>query len=146
MFCAFGTSRAQEITLEHFLEKVQQTNDSLYSSVNLQKIGQLQQQIIIAQNRAPQVDALANLVFAPYFNNNGRVIGISTNPSPNAFGYDAGNSNDQLYAAQLKVTQQLFNRAITNNLLFQNKVQNDGFALTYEEVYHNLKYNITRFM
>jgi outer membrane protein TolC len=142
-FIAYS-SHAQETSLDYFLGKAKQNNDSLYSSESLQKIGQLQEQMINAQNRAPQVDAFANLIFAPYFDNNGKVIDISTNPSPNAFGYDAGISNGGLYATQLKVTQQLFNGTITNNLLFQNQVQNDGFALTYEEVYHNLKYNITR--
>lgn len=144
IFCAIGISRAQETSLDYFFSKALKNNDSLFNLVNLKKIGQLQQQMIIAQNRLPQVDALADIVFAPYFNNNGKVIDISTNPSNNAFGYDAGISNGGLYAAQLKVTQQLFNRAITDNILFQNKVQNQGLSLTYEEVYHNLKNNITR--
>lgn len=144
IFIGLSAAHAQDISLGYFLDAAQQTNDSLYSSLNLQKIGQLQQQMILAQNRAPQVDALANVVFAPYFNNNGKVIDITANPSPNAFGYDSGITNGGLYAAQFKVTQQLFNQAITNNLLFQNKAQNQGLALTYAEVYHNLKNNITR--
>ena len=134
----------QEVTLGDFLNNARQTNDSLYSNANLQKIGQLQQDMILAQNKAPQVDAVANALVAPYFDNNGKAVNITTNPSPNAFGYDVGITNGGLYAAQLKVTQQLFNQAISNNLLFQNKVQNQGLALTYKEIYHNLQNNITR--
>lgn len=137
-------ANAQEVSLDYFLKTAEQTNDSLYSTANLQKIGQLQQQMIIAQNKAPQVDALANVVFAPYFNNDGKVLDITTSPSPDAYGYDVGITNGGLYAAQLRVTQQLFNQAIINNLKFQQRTQNEGLALTYDEVYHNLKNNITR--
>ena len=137
-------AQAQEVSLDYFLKAARQTNDTLYNSQSLQQIGQLQQQIIIAQNKLPQIDVNANVVIAPYFNNNGKVVAITTNPSASAYGYDAGITNGGLYAAQIKVTQQLFNQAIVNNLLFQQKIKNQALSLTYEEVYHNLKNNITR--
>ncbi len=137
-------AKAQEVSLDYFLKTAQQTNDSLYSTSILQKITLLQEQMIVAQNKAPQLEAVANVVVAPYFNNNGKVIDITTNPSPNAFGYDVGVTNGGLYAAQLKVTQQLFNQAIVNNLIFRQKVKMDSLALSYDEIYHNLKNNIAR--
>ncbi len=144
LFFAAASLHAQEADLAYFLKTAQKTDDSLYNTVNLQKIGQLQQQIILAQNKAPQIDALANVVVSPYFNNNGKAVDITTNPSPDAYGYDVGISNGGLYAAQIKVTQQLFNQAIVNNLQFQQRIKNEALALTYEAVYHNLKNNITR--
>ena len=144
LFYATNICQAQKTSIDYFLEAAQQTNDSLFNLVSLQKIGQLQQQLIIAQNKVPQVDATADVLIAPYFDNDGKVVDITTSPSPNAYGYDSGITNGGLYAAQLKVTQQLFNQAITNNLLFQQEMQNEGLTLTYEEVYHNLKNNITR--
>ncbi len=143
-FSVVTLGRAQEVMLNDFLNNARKTNDSLSSVVNLQKIGQLQQQMIQAQTKAPQVDVTADVIVAPFFDNNGRAVDITTNPSPSAYGYDVGITNGGLYAAQLKVTQQLFNQAITNNLLFQNKIQNQGLALTFEEIYHNLQNNITR--
>ncbi len=137
-------ANAQEVSLDYFLKTAQQTNDSLYSTSILQKITLLQEQMIVAQNKAPQIEAVANVVVAPYFYNNGKVIDITTNPSPNAFGYDIGITNGGLYAAQLKVTQQLFNQAMVNNLIFRQKVKMDSLALSYEEIYHNLKNNIAR--
>ena len=137
-------AKAQEVSLDYFLKTAQQTNDSLYSTSILQKITLLQEQMIVAQNKAPQLEAVANVVVAPYFNTNGKVIDITTNPSPNAFGYDVGVTNGGLYAAQLKVTQQLFNQAIVNNLIFRQKVKMDSLALSYDEIYHNLKNNLAR--
>ena len=142
-FCIAQISHAQETSLNYFLSKARQNNDSLFNTVNLQKIGELQQQMLIAQNRLPQVDALGDILVAPYFDNNRQVVDVTTNPSANAYGYDVGVTNGGLYAAQIRVTQQLFNRSITNNLLFQQEVQNEALALTYEEVYHNLKNNLT---
>ncbi|SDE33253.1 Outer membrane protein TolC [Pricia antarctica] len=144
VFFTAASLHAQEADLDYFLKTAQKTDDSLYNTVNLQKIGQLQQQIILAQNKAPQIDALANVVVSPYFNNNGKAVDITTNPSPDAFGYDVGISNGGLYAAQIKVTQQLFNQAVVDNLQFQQRIKNEALALTYEAVYHNLKNNITR--
>ena len=92
----------------------------------------------------PQSDATANVLVAPFFDNYGKAIDITANPSPNAYGYDVGITNGGLRAAQLQVTHQLFNQAKTNNLLYQNKMQNKGLALSYEEIYHNLRNNITR--
>ena len=144
IFCIAYVSHAQQTSLDYFLGKARQNNDSLFNMVNLQKIGRLQQQMIIAQNRLPQVDAIADVRVAPYFNNNGTVIDINTHPSADAYGYDVGITNGGLYAAQLQVTQQLFNKSIIDNLLYQLEIQNESLALTYEEVYHNLKNNLTR--
>ncbi|WP_031428297.1 TolC family protein [Flavimarina sp. Hel_I_48] len=140
-FCIAQFSHAQEISLSYFLSQAKQNNDSLLNTVNLENIGELRKQMIIAQNRLPQMDALADVLVAPYFDSR-KVVDITTNPSEYAYGYDVGITNGGLYAAQVRVTQQLFNRSITNNLLFQQMVRNGALALNYKEVYHNLKNNL----
>ncbi|PQB07760.1 hypothetical protein BST83_11820 [Polaribacter filamentus] len=71
---------------------------------------------------------------APYFNNNSQLIAITTTPSSKAFGYDVGITNGCLYAAQVLVTKNLFNKVITENLLFQNKIINTTIAFLSEEL------------
>lgn len=107
------------------------------------KIGALQESIIKAQQNSFQVNATSDVLFAPYFNNNGRVISTSIAPSSSAYGYDVGITNGGLYSAQINVTKQLFNKAATANLLFQNKIKNNTLSLSAQEVEHNLKKTIS---
>ena len=104
----------------------------------MQKIGALQGSIIKAQQNSFQVNVTSDVLFAPYFNNNGRVISTSISPSSSAYGYDAGVTNGGLYSAQINVTKQLFNKAATANLLLQNKIKNNALSLTLQELEHNL--------
>ncbi|MAL60171.1 MAG: hypothetical protein CMC14_08995 [Flavobacteriaceae bacterium] len=135
---------AQEnATLDYFVIKAKENAPILRESVNLLKIGELQNSIILAQNKAFQVNATSEVLVAPYFNNNGKIIDVTTTPSANAFGYDLGITNGGLYSAQINVTKNLFNQAITDNLLFQNKIQNNTIALSSEEIQHNIIKNIT---
>lgn len=135
---------AQEIKgLDFYLDQAKNNTPALLENRNLQQIGELQNNLIIAQNRAFQINATSEILVAPYFDNNGKPIDITTTPSPNAFGYDVGVTNGGLYSAQLNVTKNLFNQAVVDNLLFQNKIKNEAILLSSEEIAHNLLKNIT---
>ena len=142
-FTMLVTSKAQETNLEYFISEAKENLPVLKENYNLLKIGEIQNDIIRAQNKAFQVNATSEVQFAPYFNNNGRFIDVTTTPSPRAYGYDVGITNGGLYSAQLNVTKNLFNQKLVDNLLFQNKVQNNTLSLTVEELEHNLVKNIT---
>lgn len=142
-FMIIVSSQAQETTLEYFISEARENLPILKENNNLQKIGEIQNDIIRAQNKAFQVNATSEVQFAPYFNNNGRFIDVTTTPSPRAYGYDVGITNGGLYSAQLNVTKNLFNQKMVDNLLFQNKVQNNTLTLTAQEIEHNLVKNIT---
>ena len=139
----FTMIRAQDQTLEYFIARAQENAPVLKANNNLQKVGELQQKIILAQSKAFQVNATSEVMVSPYFDNKGRVIDITTNPSPTAYGYDVGITNGGLYSAQLNVTKNLFNQAAVHNLLFQNKIQGNAIALSSEETTHNLIRTIT---
>ncbi|MCJ7467762.1 MAG: TolC family protein [Maribacter sp.] len=134
---------SQEPTLDYFLETAKQNAPALSENVNLQNIGNLQNDLIIAQNKALQVNITSEILIAPYFDNRGRFIDITTTPSPQAYGYDIGITNGGLYSAQLNITKNLFNQAAVDNLLLQNKIQNNSLVLIHNEIEHNLIKNIT---
>jgi outer membrane protein TolC len=114
---------AQQRNIPFFTGSGIQKNPTLLENTNLLQNFQIQREIITAQNKKPQVSITADYLFAPFFFDNGRVISITTNPSPKAYGYDAGITNGGLYAAQLNVAVPLFNNAILNNLYAQNKAE-----------------------
>ena len=146
LFCIWQFSISQNNpNLEFFLKNARGNNLSLKENNNLGEIGIIQSEIIKAKNNAFQIDATAEVLFAPYFNNYGRAIDITTTPSPNAYGYDVGITNGGLYSAQVNVTKNLFNQATVANLLFQNKVKTDSISLSSEEISHNISKNITDF-
>lgn len=122
LLLAFLKVSAQDIReLDYYLLQAKNNTPALLENRNLEQIGELQNKLIIAQNRAFQINATSEVLVAPYFDNNGKPIDITTTPSPNAFGYDVGITNGGLYSAQLNVTKNLFNQAVIDNLLFQIK-------------------------
>lgn len=136
MFCQ------ENISLGYFLDAARQNDPSLQENENLKNINDLQNKLINAQNNGYQVDVTSEIMEAPYFNSNGKFIDFSRNPSPNAYGYAEPVSNGGLYSAQLNITKNIFNRAIAQNLLFQNKLKNNGLKLSTQQILHNLQKNI----
>lgn len=132
-----------KINLDYFIIIASKNAPTLNENDNLLKIGEIQNSIITAQNKAFQINATSEVLVAPYFNNNGNAIDITTTPSSSAFGYDVGVTNGGLYSAQINVTKNLFNQAATDNLLFQNKILNNTISLSSEEITHTIVKNIT---
>lgn len=133
----------QDNSLEYYLDIAQKNNPSLQENTNLQKIGEYQNQLIDAENNSFQVDVTSEVLFAPYFHNNGKFIDVTTTPSPEAYGYAEAVSNGGLYSAQLNVTRNIFNRARVENLLFQNKLKTKALKLSAEEIKHRISKLIT---
>ncbi|MAZ28505.1 MAG: hypothetical protein CL868_15695 [Cytophagaceae bacterium] len=143
LFTSSLTVAQDNATLDYFVNIAKENAPALGENGNLLKMGDIQKSIIFAQNNAFQINATSEVLVAPYFNNNGNIIDITTTPSPTAYGYDVGITNGGLYSAQINVTKNLFNQAITDNLLFQNKISNNAISLSSEEITHNIIKNIT---
>ncbi len=138
------TISAQEIqNLDFYIGKATANTPTLLDNNNLQQVGQLQNNLILAQNRSFQINFTSEILVAPYFDNYGKAVDVTTNPSTNAFGYDVGITNGGLYSAQINVTKNLFNQSSIDNLLFQNKIKNEAILISSEEIAHNLQKNIT---
>ena len=95
--------QAQNKNVAYFLNEGLKNNPSLIENNNLQQFFQIQNEIITAQNKKPQISFTADYLFVPTFFSNGRVISVTANPSPKAFGYDAALTNGGLYAAQINL-------------------------------------------
>jgi len=89
---------AQNKNVSYFINEALKNNPSLVENTNLQQFFQIQNDIITAQNKKPQVNFTADYLFAPFFFDNGRVISVTTNPSPKAYGYAVGLTNGGLYS------------------------------------------------
>ena len=138
-----ATIFAQKYDLTYFLNQAEKNSATIKENQNLLKIGDLQSEIIKAQNSGLLVNATSDVLFAPFFDSNGKAIEVTTTPSANAYGYDAGITNGGLYSAQINITKNLFNRTSVGNLLLQNKVLNNSISLNSEDFRHNLIKNIT---
>ena len=128
-------------TLDYYLNKGIENAPSLSEYKNLQQINSLQNELNSAENSAFNVFLTADYLFAPYFNNNGKLI--STNPDPKAYGYDVGITNGGLYSALLNVEKNIFNGGELNAYQNQNKIQSEQYSYNYNLEKHNLEKQIT---
>lgn len=127
--------------LADYLQKGMNNSPSLKDFQNLQSINTLDGELNKSENSAFQTYLSADYLFAPYFNNNGHLI--STNPFPNAVGYDAGITNGGLYSAQLNVEKNIFNGAFMERLQEQNDIYGRQYQYGYVLEKHNLQKSIT---
>jgi outer membrane protein TolC len=134
---------AQDADLDYYLNNALKNDAMIRSNINQQKFYSLQAQLINAQNKAPQVNFTSDYVFAPFFGDNGKAISITTNPSPNAFGYDVGQTNGGTYATQVTVSKQLLNKNITGMLQDQNKNAAELNSNTRLQLEHDIRKSIT---
>ncbi len=137
------TCPAQDNSLDYFISLANRNAPELRENENLMRIGDLEADLIKAQQNAIKVDAASEVLVAPYFNHNGNFVSVTTSPSPNAYGYDVGITNGGLYSAQLSITKNLFNSILTDDLLFRNQIKNEAQLLTAEEFRHTLEKKIT---
>jgi outer membrane protein TolC len=134
---------AQQKNLAYFINNALATNPTLIENTNLQQSFNIQNEIIEAQNKKPQVSLTADYLFAPYFSNNGKIISISPNPSSKAYGFDPSITNGGLYAALMNVSVPVFNKAVVNTLHQQNNAQAAVSANSKLQIVQNIKKNIT---
>lgn len=114
--------QAQQLDLNYFIDHALKNDAGIRQNINQQQFYSLQSRMINAQNKAPQVNFTSDYLFVPYFGG-GRPFTISPNPPDGSFGYDPALTNGGLYATQLNVSLNLFNRSIINTLQEQNNNQ-----------------------
>jgi|GEM_PF-1265006 len=145
LFISVPFLRGQRL-LHQYIDSARVNNPQMIQMRKQIGILELGKKSIKAIYKAPKGYLSSEVDLTPYFNNNGNII--STNPSPNAFGYDVAISNGGLYSALMNVDVPVFVKKATNNALNWQEVQinalkirlkNFGFALKQQVA--NLYYN-----
>ena len=140
VFC-FGNLLYAQYNLNYFVGKAFENSPVLKDYQNLGQINHLRSYLDKAENSAVQVSLTANYLFAPYFNNNGKLL--STNPSPSAIGYDVGITNGGLYSTQINFEKNIFNGGLMNALKLQRTTLDKSYENKTDEEKHALKKEVT---
>lgn len=127
--------------LNFYLKKAYENSPALKEIKNLESVAKLQNELNYSQNSAFQTYLSADYLFAPYFNNNGKII--SANPDPKAIGYDAGITNGGLYSALVNVEKSIFNGGLTSSLKRQIDIQQEQNKFNYDIEQRSLQRMIT---
>jgi outer membrane protein TolC len=130
-----------QYNLNYFIDKAMNNSPVIKDYGNLFLINNLQGKLDEAQNSAFQVYLSSNVLFAPYFNNNGTLF--TPNPSPNAIGYDAAVTNGGLYSAQINFDKNIFNGGFLDALKEQRAVQGESYENKTTMEKHDLRKQIT---
>lgn len=111
------TTKAQ-VSLSAFVDSAMMNNPEA-ASINIQlQQYDLQDQMIAAVLQSPKMYLSSDVLFAPYFNNNGKPVDIT--PSDNAVGYDVGITNGGLYSALFNIDVPVLKGTEVNHRQVQN--------------------------
>lgn len=139
--CFYVNNLTAQNNLQYYLDAAIRNSPALKENINLLRINELNKSLNESQYKLPQIFLTSNYLFAPYFNNNGKIV--SANPDPNAIGYDAGITNGGLYSAQINIEKNIFNGGITSALESQTNIQQAQYKYSYELESRNLQKQIT---
>jgi len=140
--CLVTPIQAQQLDLNYFIDHALKNDVGIRQNLNQQQFYALQSRLINAQNKAPQVNFTSDYLFVPYFGG-GRPFTISPNPPDGSFGYDPALTNGGLYATQLNVSLNLFNKATINGLQEQNNNQAAINSNNKAQLEHDLRKAVT---
>ena len=127
--------------LQFYLNAAYRNNPSLQENSNLISISEIDKSLVEAQYSTPQISLTSNYLFAPYFNNNGKLISVT--PDPEAVGYDVGITNGGLYAAQLNIEKNIFNGGTIDAHKNQSEVRIKNIRNTSDLLKHTLLRDVT---
>lgn len=117
-------SFAQQRDVSFYESIAFENHPTLKENIALKEYYLLQNQLTLIPLQKPQVNITGDLLFAPFFFNNGHFISVTNQPESNAYGYDVGLSNGGLYAAQLNASVPLFTNKLTGIYGSQAALQN----------------------
>jgi len=121
LFVFVSNNIQAQLTFPELFENAKTQNTELVSLEASMKFIELEASKIKAENLAPKGYLSSDLLFAPYFNNNGELV--STNPQNSAIGYDAGITNGGLYSVLFNTEIPVLNHKQVNYLLEQNSLE-----------------------
>ncbi len=141
IFFISGTSLFGQYNLDYYINKAFENSPALQNYNYQTQIAALQIKLDEAQNNAFRVYLSGDVLFAPFFNNNGRFI--TTNPSPQAIGYDVGITNGGEYSALINVEKNIFNGELLSALKQQSLIKKKENETKLFGEKHSLKKEVT---
>ncbi len=139
-YVLLGNNLNAQMTFSELFEKAKEQSTELISLEASRDFMVLEASKIKAKNIAPQAYLSSDILFAPYFNNNGEII--STNPQNSAIGYDVGITNGGLYSFLFNTEIPVFNHKQVNNLLEQNNLEITKTETMINTLTIELKYSL----
>lgn len=121
IFFVSVTFSSGQTILKQYVDSARVNNPQMIQLRKQIGILELGKKSIRAIYKAPKGYLSSEVDITPYFNNNGNVI--TTNPSPNAYGYDVAISNGGLYSALMNVDVPIFAKKTTENAINWQEVQ-----------------------
>ena len=106
--------------LDYYLTAALKNSPVIKEYENSKFISDLEKKRVNAENVLPQMSLSANYQYFPYFNNGGRYV--TTNPGPDAIGYDIGITNGGFYSAQFNIEKNIFNGGMVGALEEQQDI------------------------
>ena len=130
-------------SLYAFIEHALALNADLQNLRLQGELSSLEMRKIKTQYENPQWALTGDYLLAPFFSNNGRIVTISSNPDPKAFGYDVGITNGGLYSAQINVNYPVFTQKLSQPLIQQQELTQMGQNIQFRQLEANLKRQVT---
>ncbi len=136
-------SAQQQRNIDFYQRLAYKNNPVLKQNNNVQHIVLLQNDLLKITNYKPQISLTGDLMFTPALLRNGKVISFANSYEDNGLGYDAALSNRTLYAGQLNLTQNIFNRKIVQTAISQNNTYNETVELANKQLKHDIDKNVS---
>ena len=138
--CFYSLTFAQQ-TLDNFISRAVENSPVLKDYRSQSEITRIDQKINSAENSAFQVSLTSDYLFVPYFNNNGQLV--TTDPSPEAVGYDINIFDGGLYSAQLNLERNIFNGRLTDARESQIRIRDQSAGYDFNLEKHTLVKEVT---
>jgi outer membrane protein TolC len=132
---------ASQFDLQFFIQSAYKNNPQINEFQKTFAQAGLERESISAENLLPKISLTADYLFAPYFNNTGKLV--STNPDANAVGYDVGITNGGLYSTQLNIEKNIFNGSVVDALSSQTMLQEHTAKNNIESAKHEIEKQVT---
>lgn len=127
--------------LQFYINAAYRNSPSLKENSNLIGISEIDKSLAEAQYSLPQISLTSNYLFAPYFNNNGKLLSVS--PDPEAVGYDVGITNGGLYSAQFNIEKNIFNGGTIDAYKNQSELRITNYRNNSDLLKHTLRKDVT---
>jgi outer membrane protein TolC len=137
---AFPLYASGQSTLQTFLDSALIHNSEAVSIQTQINSYQYDNQMIDAVLRSPKAFVSSDLLIAPYFNNDGKLI--DTSPSEKAIGYDVGITNGGLYSLLFNLELPVLKGKQVTHLQEQNQVEIDQLKTRLRLIENELKRSV----